>query len=315
MIQFDTGMWIWNHSGKWNLSQSGMYGRVDLSPYFERASMMTEDELKSLIANINGADVQNIVITHGATEALFMTLCSLKAQGIKKAKFVTPEYEPLIKVPEFLGYSLGSEDINIYSNPNNPTGTFSELAISSGIHVVDETFMQFHNDLDSVKNPELTYRINTFTKFYGGDDLRVGYIIAPSREEAKKLDGLKGIFTEPVSKYNISVAAAILKDNDRIKGSVRSIAHENHNILVKNRGKLKFYKGKEPLIGTVALADYSEYTQHPSTEVATLLSEKGISIVPGEIFGINGTYLRVCYSREDFAESYSALIEALESIQ
>ncbi len=314
MLQFETGIWIKDHSGKYDLCQSGMHGRVNLLPYFEKAFQFSEDDLKGLIAEINGAESRDVVVTHGATEAAFMVMYFLKARGKASAKFAIPEYEMLMKLPAFFYYSNGGE-IEVFSNTNNPTGTISELSQSRGTVVADETFMQFHADLDRVKYRGEPYRINTLTKFYGGDDIRVGYIIAPGNNEAIELERLRGIFTEPVSKYNMSIAAALLSDNERIKESVRSMAEENHKILINNREKLKFYKNKEPLIGTVALVDYSEYTGLPSTYVAARLSKSGICAIPGDLFGIRGPYLRVCYTRENFSEALFALIDALERMQ
>jgi len=313
MIEFETGRWILSHPGNYNLSQSGMSGRINLEKYFKSCGMGDENILKQKIASLNNSSRENIVVTHGATEALFLSLYHLKNAGKKGYNTTTPEYEPLIKDPPALGFNKG-KDIFVFSNTNNPTGTEAHIPETFEYYVVDDTFLQFYRDLDSVEYPENTYRINTFTKFYGGDDVRVGYIIAPTRKEAENINALKGIFTEQVSRYNICVASSILEDNDEIKNFVRIEMEENLSYLKRNMGKLKFYRNLEPVTGTVTFLDYSAYSEIDSLSMAEFLSKNSISVVPGKIFGVNGPYIRVCYTRENFQESFNVLLEKLEQV-
>ncbi|MEM0143981.1 MAG: hypothetical protein QXL94_08615, partial [Candidatus Parvarchaeum sp.] len=70
-MKFETGEWIHKHTAEYNLMDSGMYGRLDLSKYFDISSFVTDKDLKQIIANINNCDESQVVITHGATEAIF----------------------------------------------------------------------------------------------------------------------------------------------------------------------------------------------------------------------------------------------------
>ncbi|MDP8011304.1 MAG: pyridoxal phosphate-dependent aminotransferase [Thermoplasmata archaeon] len=315
MVEFETGKWILSHQGKYNLSQSGMSGRINLDKYFKSCSFGDENNLKEIIANLNNDSKENVVITHGATEALFLVLYHLKEHGSRKFSVERPEYEPLFKDPPALGYEESNKGVFIFSNTNNPTGVELKIKEFYDAYVVDDTFLQFSKDLDSARYPENTYRINTFTKFYGGDEVRIGYIIAPSKDLAERINYLKGIFTEQVSKFNICVAESILKDNDEIKKFVRNEMKRNLSFLKKNMGGLKFYKNVEPEVGTVTFLDYSYYTSMDSRSVAEYLFKNQISIVPAEFFGVNGPYLRVCYTRENFQESFVELIKNLENLK
>ncbi|MGC8598603.1 MAG: aminotransferase class I/II-fold pyridoxal phosphate-dependent enzyme [Thermoplasmata archaeon] len=347
---FETGRWIISHRTKLDLSNSGLSGRIDLKKYFENATMMDEDYLKEEVASLNNTDRKNIVITHGATEALFMTITFLRLNDHYTYHVRLPEYEPIFKLPELLDLdnvgdmvargevnkkyrkfesngkkmyvvdgNYGSKmdgrfDLLLYSNINNPTGWFLEEMDNFRTTLVDETFLQFYMDLDNVKYKNDAYRINTYTKFYGGDEVRVGWIIAPTPENANKINSMKGIFTEQVSRYNISVAYRMLRDNDSIREFARYEMQKNLSYLRKNMGRLRFYGGREPVLSTVTFVDYSSYSDMDSVSMAEYLHSKGISIVPGKLFGVDGPYLRVCYTRENFQEVFDAFIQALEDL-
>ncbi|AFZ69931.1 aspartate/tyrosine/aromatic aminotransferase [Caldisphaera lagunensis DSM 15908] len=311
MIQFEIGKYLEQHKVKYNLSNSGMSDVIDISKYFKGVSIISEEDLKKEIAEVNGDKAENVVITHGATEAFFLTAYYLYNKGLKKAKFPLPEYELIRKIPEALGMEIGEGDIYMLSNPNNPTGQIMELEPDYKAYIVDETFMEFYRNLDKSSYPENTFRINTFTKFYGGDELRVGYIITPSKEDAEKIDNFRGILTDRVSRYNMSVAYKILKDRENIRKTVREIQKIKLDILLNKRDKLEFFKGRIPVLGTISFMDYSNYTKIDSKELTEKLIDKSILVVPSSYFGINGPYMRVCYSSKNFEEGYGKLKEAL----
>lgn len=314
MVEFETGKWIIAHKSKYDLSQSGMSGRIDIEKYFKNCSFTDENTLKEKIAELNDSSKDNVVITHGATEALFLTLYYLKTLGMDRFMVQYPEYEPIYKIPLELEMKYGTGGIFLGSNTNNPTGAEIKIDDNFKFYVIDDTFLQFYKDLDKARYPQNTFRINTFTKFYGGDDVRVGYIIAPDQESAKRINSFKGIFTEQVSRYNVCVAKKILDENDNFKDYVKNEMQKNLNFLKNHLGKLKFFRGIEPVLGTVSFIDYSYYSNLKSYEFSEFLFKNEISAVPGNLFGIEGTYIRVCYSRENFSESFEKLLEILEGL-
>ena len=314
MMRFETGSWIHSHTGKYDLSQSGMYGRISLDKYFNVGSLVSEEDLKDYIASINDCNKSHVVITHGATEAFFTSIYHIYETGVKNSKTNIPDYEPLYKLPPSMGYTSGDSGLFITSNPNNPTGALIQIPDGYSAYLIDETFLMFSSNLGKLNYPANTYRINTFTKFFGGDDLRVGYIIAPSREDAEAIESLRGIFTEYVSRYNISVANRILSDLDSIIQEVREIQAINYNFLMKNKSDLRFYLDRKPELGTVSFIDYSKYSKTDSLILSELLSKESISVVPAKFFGISGPYIRVCYSRTDFPYSFDKLLDFLNRV-
>ncbi len=311
-MEFEIGNWLMNHRGEYGLSSSGMYGVLNLDKYFNNYELKEEDDLKDEIASLHNVNKDNVVLTHGATEAFSMVMFYLKNR-YNSYNVNYPEYELIYKTPELLGYNRGN-DIFVGSNPNNPSGNLISIDNENKINVIDETFMEFYQDLDKISYSN-GFIINTFTKLYAGDDLKLGYIITPNREDAERLDSYKGLLTEGVSRINVSIGYKILKDNDNIVNYVRDIIRKNNGILMKKKDRLKFYKNIEPLNVPVSFMDYSNYTDMDSDNLSEELSKSGIIAVPSRFFGLNGTYLRICTTRLNFEESYSRLINALKDIK
>ncbi|MCY0858803.1 MAG: pyridoxal phosphate-dependent aminotransferase [Sulfolobaceae archaeon] len=311
---FEIGNWLDTHSAKYNLSSSAI--TLDLTPYFKVNSTVNETQLKELIAEINGVHPSQVVVTQGATEGLFLVLLYLYRKGYKSYNVKLPDYETIFKVPEIVGLTKGGDDIFVSSNTNNPLAELRQCDDSYKVCVMDETFLAFHQDLDKVDYyNDNVFRVNTLSKFYGASIVRIGYIIAPSSEDAKRLEGYKGLIVEPPSPHNMSIAYNILKDHYNIAEKVRHLVKENLEFLKREKRMLRFYKDVEPLLSTVSFIDYSYYTEMSSRELAEYLVSKGILVVPGYMFGVDGPYMRVCYSRSDFKESFKVLIEELEKIK
>ena len=311
-MECETINWLNRHHGKYELSHSGMSNVFNLKEYLSNSPVKNDSDLKEEIAGLHACSLKQVVITHGATEAFSMVLFHL-AGKYRSFSVNRPEYEMIYKTPEILGFRNG-EEVFTASNPNNPTGTMAKLPEKYESAVIDETFMEFVDTLD-----HYTYRngfiVNTFTKVYGGGDLRLGYIVAPDERDASALEGFKGLITEDVSVLNISAGYHVLKKHDELLQQVREVIGKNHSVLLKDREKLKFFNGKTPLALPVSFMDYSAYTERDSDTVSEKLAEKGIIALPARYFGISGTYLRVCITGTDFPEAYSQLIGALENME
>ncbi|WP_298278846.1 pyridoxal phosphate-dependent aminotransferase [Ferroplasma sp.] len=311
-MECETINWLNRHHGKYELSHSGMSNVFNLKEYLSNSPVKNDSDLKEEIAGLHACSLKQVVITHGATEAFSMVLFHL-AGKYRSFSVNRPEYEMIYKTPEILGFRNG-EEVFTASNPNNPTGTMAKLPEKYESAVIDETFMEFVDTLD-----HYTYRngfiVNTFTKVYGGGDLRLGYIVAPDERDASALEGFKGLITEDVSVLNISAGYHVLKKHDELLQQVREVIGKNHSVLLKDRGKLKFFNEKTPLALPVSFMDYSAYTERDSDTVSEKLAEKGIIALPARYFGISGTYLRVCITGTDFPEAYSQLIGALENME
>ncbi len=300
---FEIGRWIESHKSKYDMSNSGMGKRIDIKKYLNNYKFRSENEVKEVIANLYSIDSKNISLTHGATEGYSIYLF-IKRDSIK-CKYILPEYELLFKVPKI--FNIENGDVICLSNPHNPTGEFFNIDERS---IIDETFLFFYEDPYKIKYKENIARINTFTKFFG-DEIRLGWIIS---NETNSIEGLRGIIFERVSSINLGIAYEMLKDYDNIKDYLRSISKDNLNYIKKNMGRLKFYNGSNPVPGTVVFIDYSYYTNLDSVTISEMLHKHDISVVPSIYFGVNGNYIRISYTSENFKEGFDQLLNFFENI-
>lgn len=172
-------------------------------------------KLRELIANERGVNAENIVLTNGSIEAIFLIASRLIDQG-RPSLVVSPnfsEYESALKaygkrveklyLSEADGFDLPKAIFEtafeeygavFISNPNNPTARlFSKRDLlkiierardSSCLVVVDEAFMDFVQDkseeslMSAVNEFENLIILTSLTKFYSLAGLRIGYLAA-----------------------------------------------------------------------------------------------------------------------------------------
>ena len=118
-IKFEIGGWIESHKSSYDLMQSGLTGRIDLSKYFSGCGFEEPEELKKLVAQINGTEKELVSLTHGATEAVATVAKVLKLSGIDEFDYFVPEYEMLYKAPLVENMKKGKGAL-FFSDPNNP---------------------------------------------------------------------------------------------------------------------------------------------------------------------------------------------------
>lgn len=106
-IQFEIADWINSHKGCYDLMQSGLTGRIDLSKYFNGCGFEEPKQLKKLIAQINGTDEELVSLTHGATEGVDLVAKALRLSGVNGFDNFLPEYEMLYKAPLAEGMERG----------------------------------------------------------------------------------------------------------------------------------------------------------------------------------------------------------------
>jgi hypothetical protein len=169
-------------------------------------------ELMDIIATTYGVSSKNVVITHGASMAIFL-VCAAIIGSEDEVILESPNYEPLYRIPHFLGarvrmldrpfendFQIGLEDLErlvscntkaiIMTNLHNPSGvatnveklqTIGQIAKSYGtMLIVSEVF------LDSVVGSPIPsvatfgrhmVSIGSLSKIYGLEGIRIGWVI------------------------------------------------------------------------------------------------------------------------------------------
>lgn len=240
-------------------SPKALQAMQDASLNVNRYPDLQASTLHEEIAHFHGVEVDQVLVTAGATELLCMIARALLSPGMnaitsarsfivyKLAVQVTEG--TLIEVPTLNdGYDLqrmadgidASTRIVFIANPNNPTGTvLSADQITSFLarlpehvlFVLDEAYGDFAEDfarkrrvryscaLDYVRQDRNIVWLKTFSKTHGLPGLRIGYGIGPARI-MKLLAPLRTIFS--ISSVGEAAAIAALRDFDHIRRAVEN---------------------------------------------------------------------------------------------
>ena len=235
-------------------------------------------ELRNNIAEYCKTEMENIVVGNGSTELISLFTQILKP---KKAMILGPTYSEYEREISLVGgktiyYPLKeennfildpkhfisklSEDIDmlIICNPNNPTGTainnhdmrhILDACKECSIFVmVDETYVEFASDIDSISSVSLvrTYGniaiLRGTSKFFAAPGLRLGYAICSNTDLMQHINQRK----DPWTINSIAVVAGNLmfKDADYIQKTKNLIQTERDRLydLFEKSTRFKPYK-------------------------------------------------------------------------
>jgi len=300
------------------------------------------DELRSLIAERNGVEPDNVMLTAGGSEALISVSLSFIEKGSKV----------IIPTPNFLSYftysklcegetvqikthndnfEINTDKLNekmskevsiIFINyPNNPTGVvmknnaLREIAdIASeynAILISDEIYNSIYYDRkpDSLASAgyDNTIIVNGFSKSLAMTGWRVGYIIANERylESILKVHQVNGVCAPSFTQKAI---ADIMKD-----GKDKEITAE----MVKEfRKRRDFVLKRLKDIGLNTVKPEGAFYVFPEVpincvEFSEKLVDSGVVVTPGLPFGDgNENYIRISY-----ANSMEMLEKAMDRIE
>lgn len=242
----------------------------DLNYSLDRGKLV----LRETIAAIYGVEVNNVVITNGAQEALYLFYRSFLCPGDHVITF-TPGWQQSWEVPKILGaevskikllpedgFRLNFSKINaeikpntkliILNNPNNPVGTkfskdeINELKVICEKHNIfllcdEEYFIDYRNSLVSeIKHSGV---VSSLSKVYGFPGLRLGWFVG----DANLIEEMVN-YKRYVSVSNSSLCEFL---GVKILSSYEKYLSQYKNII--NVGCQIFYDwvGQQPLLGVV----------------------------------------------------------------
>jgi len=246
---FPLGDWIDAHSGaRFNLGQSGMIGSLrSYDRALRRLPKPDPDRLRTALARLVGVPGDAIFLTHGATEGNGLVLHYLAVAHRRRLgrtprlRVGSPEYPPLSDAGRAAGMDVVGErrnaDVGVLSAPRNPSGTAVRPvdleAFSRGTRsvLVDETFREF-TDQPSHARERVRGRwtTGTFTKVYGADAVRVGFVAAPP-EEVERFADFHPVVSDRVPPHSVACALALLRDRNEVLAEARQILRSNERAL------------------------------------------------------------------------------------
>jgi aspartate/methionine/tyrosine aminotransferase len=346
---FEMERWqsTWENQVEYNLSESGVHplklaevldgDTSDMlkQPLGYSQTNGTEELRKAIAATYSKASADDLLVTNGSSEAIFVTLWSFLKRGAEVVVML-PNYMQVwglaktmqAKVkPFWLKEEAGQWAVNLRAlrkivrkrtkliaicNPNNPTGAVLDEEVVEGICEVakqagawilsDEVY---HGaELSGLKTPTFWGKYdkvivtNGLSKAYGLPGLRVGWALS-GKELATKLWSYHDYTTIGPSALSDYLARKALQPEMRAKilGRTREILRSNLPILTSWVDKHHDYLSFiPPKAGAIAYMKY--FLKINSTRLAErLLREKSTLVVPGDQFGMD-YYLRIGYGCE-----------------
>ena len=310
---FPLGDYIDRHAGvPHHLAESGMNGSLSLPrPTAREVRTASEAELRRRLAHGLGVGDDRLFLTHGASEANALAIAYLARQGpgpVGACRIAFPEYPPLFDTARWWGYRLVGPgrpaQLALLSRPNNPTGWLApreDLGArldGAGALVVDETFREFTRE-PSVQRwgwPRL-WSTGSFTKVYGADVLRVGFLAVPEREAAS-FARFHGLVTDRVPLHSVATALTILEERERLLAIVRRLVDRHralwHRATPGDRGG-----GGSTVFDTSIGPDGRAFGRR--------CLRAGVLVCPGSFFG-EPAGVRVCLTRRSFPSDLAAYL-------
>lgn len=311
-VGFPLGDWIDDHADcRHDLGRSGMAGSVEHPrPTDEEVRTAKESDLRQALAERIRVDPGRVFLTHGATEANGWLASFLAGPGATRERTLRvqfPEYPPFVDAFRAMGFRLAfarrAAAVGVISQPRNPEGDlwpadrFAAWAEGADQVVVDETFREFGGtpSLSSTGHPGW-WTTGTFTKFFGADDLRVGFVIAPP-ERSAAFAAFHANVVDHVPPYSVAGALATLRDQDRIARDVRAV-------LEPNRRAWSAAVHAPPPVAPVAF----DRTDEDGRTLAERCVRASVLVCPGDLFG-DPSGVRVCLTRRSFREDLAAYLD------
>ena len=303
--------------------------------------------IQSLVSKFYGAklNLDNITVTSGATEALFVAIQTLVSAGDEVIVFdpAYDSYEPSVNLAggkcvhiplEAPTYQIDWEKVKravnvktkaiIINTPHNPTGTIlsasdlnelTNIVTQNNLYLISDEVYEFitfdGNRHESVlRYPELFERsfvVSSFGKTFHCTGWKLGYCVAPKllSAEFRKIDQYVTFSSFTPAQIGI---ASMLNNQINHVSELSGFYQEKRDRLVKALEGSKFKT--LPSKGTYfVLADYSEISELDDRDFCHWLTkEKGVALIPLSPFyetDPKQNIVRFCFAKND-----QTLIEA-----
>ncbi len=295
---------------------------------------------------------ENILVTTGATEAMYLALTAISAPG---REFIVADptfllYAPLIRLnggdvkyiptraehghqldPQEVIDSIGMSTFGIVLNsPSNPTGTvypeetikaICEEAAYRGIYIFSDEVYD-HLLLDEMEYPSVLRHavdldnvmvVSSFSKTYSMPGLRIGWVIS-SQGAIKKLRRYH-MFTTTVANTPAQWAgvAALQGDRSCVDEMVAEYARRRDRV-VQLIAETPHLTGYWPQGGFYVFPSLPHHVNADNVCIR-MLRETGVCMVPGDAFGETcSDSLRISYSTsmEKIEEAFERIIPWME---
>jgi histidinol-phosphate/aromatic aminotransferase/cobyric acid decarboxylase-like protein len=272
------------------------------------------DALRSELAGRLGVAPTRVFLTHGASEGNALALFYLHREIRRAAgrapvvRIPRPEYPPLFDAAAVAGFrdrDAPGADLLVRSDPHNPTGIRMGLGPLSDQYgeiprwLIDETFREF-TPVESLvrRGPPGTWVTGTFTKAFGADAIRVGWVV-PAERDVPGFTAFHGLLTDKVPWHSVQLAREFLRKAPEILAEARGVFEANRAAL----------RRALPNTGALAAPVAFDRPGMPDTEPLALRAlDVGVLVAPGRYFD-DPTGIRLGLTRRSFPADLSAYLE------
>jgi len=224
---------------------------------FNRYPDPTAREVRALIAEANGLDVENVLLGNGGDELIFDMLLAWGGPG-RTLLDLPPTFSmygidaqvtgtTVVSIPRLDDFSVdrdavlerlseGDVDIVVVANPNNPTGDLTDesflidvLKATDALVMVDEAYFEFSRH---TMRPHMTRHKNlvilrTFSKAFSMAGLRVGYILGHAEVICEFMKVRQPYSVDSFSQW---VAGSVFRERMVFEQGIRDIVRNRDHV-------------------------------------------------------------------------------------
>lgn len=314
------------------------------------APHLGSDRFRSLIAQRSGLVPQDILVTAGASAALFMVATSLLRKD-DHVVITRPNYASNIETPRAIGCEISYVDLSFddgfavdwnriaasmrsntklisLTTPSNPMGTsisneqldnIVQLAKDHGCYVlIDETYAELVYDRQLSSYASLgnhVIGVSSMSKAYGVPGIRVGWISCKDEDLRETFLAAKEQISIAVSVLDEYVAEQILEHAEEILRPIREGVKQRRELVdqwVRHEDLIEWVRPDSGVMG------FMRMSKEPASGTAAfyehLLNEYGAYVGPGRWFEWPDTYFRLGYgwpSLESLKQGLEAISKAM----
>lgn len=299
-----------------------------------------DPELRRVVATLyTTMEQKNIIVHAGAQEPIFNFMNVLLDQG-DHVICQFPIYQSLYEVANAIGCEVSRwnieqstggwvVDINrleqliqpttkliVLNSPNNPTGytlkieeikAIAELAKKHDIYVFcDEVYKGV--ELDGIKRPwfadfyEKAVSLGVMSKAYGLAGLRIGWLATRDEELIGKLEKMKHYTSICSSGPSEFLSIVALQHSKEILDKNLRIIENNLKIAQSFFNRYSdLFEFNKPMAGPVAF-NRMNITMPIEKFCHAMVKEKGVLLLPANIYSFPGQYFRMGFGRRNFAD-------------
>ena len=317
-MKFPLADWIDAHRDcRHDLGTSGMRGAIR-HPTASPAEVRSADPevLRRECAESLDVDPGRLFLTHGASEANAAILWFLARRYRDRrlsCRVAIPEYPPLFGVARWAGFEVSGDraaaTIAVVSQPRNPEGDLwtrdrlESWAEGTRSLLVDETFREFaHRPSVARDRRPGVWATGTLTKFFAGDDLRVGFVVAPE-EERSRYAPFHGMVFDELPPASVAGALVTLRAREPIRRKVDRLMERN---------RAAFGKAFPRFPPPQAPVHFDRDVVPDGDSFAKRCLRASVLVCPGSFFG-DRSGVRIGLTRPSFPEDLAAYLRVRDA--